>query len=350
MTKKLLLAIIVLSISAISINTQAQVSNYLKKKAQQATSRAGQKADEEVTGEMNEKVDKGVEKIFNKLLGEDEETQTQSQGQTQTENNYNSDTETKTNQSSDYSSSSSRSNNSESAAANAMLKSFGISTEPVNVQENYAYSGNIKMAVQSWNDNGKSEGEVLYTTYMTSDNSGFAMEFLDEKKGKSIMIFDLADEKMIILSDDGNEKAGMVTPYAGLKDNINEALNEEDEAEFENFSAINPNLKRTGNSKMIAGFSCDEYTYEDDESNVNLWMTNKLPADLWANMFSANAISAASYGNYGGFVMEMDQRDKNSKDRVFMHVNEVNKNQNKNISTSGYKLMSIGGNQMMNAE
>jgi hypothetical protein len=349
MIKKLLLSITVLSLTAISVNSQAQVTNYFKKKAQQATSRAGQKTDQEVSKEVNIKVDKGVESVFNKLLGE-EETQIQPKVQTQAENNNDEEAESQSNQSAEYSSSNTEDNNSESAAANAMLKSFGISAEPANVQENYAYSGNIKMTVHSWNDHGDSEGEVLYTTYMTSDNSGFAMEFLDEEKGKSVMIFDFADEKMIILSDDGNEKAGMVTPYTGIKDNMNEAYIIDEEGENEDFSIKNPNLKRTGNSKKIAGFSCDEYYYEDDELKVNLWMTSELPSDLWANMFSANAIAAANYGNYGGFVMEMDQHSKNSKARVIMKVNEVNKYQNKNISTSGYKLMSIGGNQMMNEE
>lgn len=350
MTKKLLLTLMVCTIACISMNTQAQVSNYLIKKAKQASSRAGQKADEEVTEEMNEQVDTGVEKVFNKLLGEDEDTQSGNKTQTQPQNEQNTEVPAQTKQSTDNSSGSSSSKSSETAATNALMKSFGISTEAIDIQESYSYSGNIKMVVQSWNDNGVSEGEVFYTTYMTDNNKGFAMEFLNDKEGKSIMIFDFVDEKMIILSDDGKEKTGMVTHYAGLEDNVSAAFNEEDDAEVEDFSVYNPDMKKTGRSKMIAGLSCDEYTYEDEESDVNLWMTNKLPADLWANMFSANAISAASYGNYGGFVMEMDQRDKNSKDRVLMRVNEVNKNQNKMISTNGYQLMSIGGGQMMTTE
>ena len=42
-------------------------------------------------------------------------------------------------------------------------------------------------------------------------------------------------------------------------------------------------------------------------------------------MFSANAYSAASMGYYGGFVMEMDSKEKNTQERTTMLVKEVNR-------------------------
>ena len=76
-------------------------------------------------------------------------------------------------------------------------------------------------------------------------------------------------------------------------------------------------------------------------------MTDELPPKLWANMFSANAFSSASMGFYGGFVMELDSKEKNSNERTTMLVNEVNRDQSKSISTSGYQFMSMGTNNMM---
>ena len=75
-------------------------------------------------------------------------------------------------------------------------------------------------------------------------------------------------------------------------------------------------------------------------------MTDQLPPELWSNMFSANIYTATSVGFYGGFVMEMDSHNKSSNQRNTMLVTEVNRNQSKSISTSGYKFMSIG-NKMM---
>ena len=52
-------------------------------------------------------------------------------------------------------------------------------------------------------------------------------------------------------------------------------------------------------------------------------------------------------GFYGGFVMEMDSKEKNSNERTTMLVNEVNRDQSKSITTSGYQFMSMGTNNMM---
>ena len=325
--KRILLFLIFPLMLAFSSNTSAQIpGRYLEKKMKQAVNRAGQKADEEITEEMNKKVDESVEKVFDDIFDEDEEPASDKPVQSGEENEK---------------SSSSGSPGSD-AAAKAMMKSLGITTAPANVEETYQYSGNILMTVQSWNENGSTDGEVNYTTYMTNDNSGFAMVF--EKDGQnSLMIFDYANGTMIILSENENEKTGIVTPYASYLTDSLEAV-ESDSEETDDFSVYNQNLKKTGKSKKIAGYSCDEYTYEDEESDVTLWMTDELPAGLWANMYSANVITASSVGNYGGFVMEMDQKDKTSEDRVFLQVQEVNRNESKSFSTKGYQLISFGGN------
>ena len=342
--KKLIFILSILFLSTGLFHTEAQVGNYLKKKTSQAGNRAAKKSDEEVTGEMNKKVDVEIGKAFNKLFGEEEEeeeTKTTEPSTTDSnEGSSNTNTQKKSTPPSGSESSSS------DARANAMLKAMGISTDPVDVQENYNYSGNIIMTVQSWDDDGDTEGEALYKTYMTKDNSGFAMVFSQEEEGKSTMIFDYKKESMLILSDDGETKSGMVTAYSGLADQMSEAeedLKEDIESDDTDYSAYREGLKKTGKSKKIAGYKCDEYIFDDEKSHIVMWMTDQLSADLWANMSGANVISAGSMGFYGGFVMEMDQKDKNSKDRVYTLVKEVNKNQASSLSTKGYQLMSIGG-------
>lgn len=337
--KKIFTLLIIIIFSAGFFHTQAQVGNYMLKKAKQAKVRAGQKADEEVTGEMNKEVDKGVEKAFNKFFSADEaESNADNSNTEEGSDEYSSDED-------DHSMSSQSSGSSSSdARASALLKSMGVNIAPTDVNEVYNYSGNILMNTQSWEDNGESEGEINYKTYMTDDNSGFAMEFTDEGKEKSTMIFDYKNEKMIILTDDGETKSGMVTNYTGLAETMEEAAESElSETDDEtDFSSYKEGLKKTGRSKIIAGYKCDEYIYEDEESNVEMWMTDKLPADLWANMFSANVMAEGSMGFYGGFVMEMDEKAKNSQERSYMIVKEVNKNQSSTVSTKGYQLMSIG--------
>lgn len=340
--KKILSLIGVIILSAGFFQAQAQVGNYLKNKAKQAAVRAGQKSDEEVTEEVNKEVDTGVEKVFNKFFGKDEteSKKTTTSSETAADSHP---SDSKNNSNSAAGSGSSYSD----ARANAMMKAMGINTSPVDVKENYNYSGNILMTVQSWDDKGRPEDEVQYKTFMTKDNSGFAMKFGDSETEESIMIFDYKDEKMIILSDDGETKSGMVTAYSGLADQMSDAedeINADSESDdITDYSSNRENLKKTGRSKKIAGYKCDEYIFDDEELHVEMWMTDQLPADLMANMFNANVMAGSSMGFYGGFIMEMDQQSKNSKERTYMIVKEVNENQSTSISTKGYELMSIGG-------
>ncbi len=314
--------LMVLIATSLTMNTHAQVENYLKKKMNQASKRAQQKADERLTREMNEAVDKQVDKAFDAALeGEEEKPDSvppASEG------------------SADY-----------DARSAAMLKAMGISMDAANVKESYSYTGDIRMVVQTWDGKGNTDGPINYTTYMNEDHSGFAMEF-NQEEAHSTIIFDYLEGSMIILTENDGQKTGMVTQYQAMVDtlsNYNDDMTEE-ETEMPDYAAYNDNLKKTGRTKTIAGYRCDEYVYEDEESHTSLWMTDDLPADLWANMLNSNYIAAANVGYYGGFVMEMEQTQKSDNSRTTMEVLDVNPNKPSSVSTSGYQIMSLGGAAM----
>lgn len=315
--------LIVFLATSLSLNTQAQVENYLKKKMNQASQRAQQKADERLTREMNEAVDKQVDKAFDAALeGEGEKTDS---------------TQPASESTTDY-----------DARSAAMLKAMGISMEAANVKESYSYTGDLKMVVQSWDGKGNTDGPIHYTTYMNEDHSGFAMEF-NQEEAHSTIIFDYLEGSMIILTQSDGKKSGMVTNYQVMADSLNEYPSGE-ESEMPDYTAYNDNLKKTGRSKTIAGYRCEEYLYEDEEIVTSLWMTDDLPADLWANMLNSNYIAAANVGYYGGFVMEMEQTEKSENTRTTMEVLDVNPNKPSSVSTAGYQIISLGGAAMEGAQ
>jgi hypothetical protein len=170
------------------------------------------------------------------------------------------------------------------------------------------------MLIKSWDEDGNADGEQNYTTYITKDNSGFAMQF-DQENGRSTMIFDYVGQLMIILTDDDEDKTGMVTQFTGISDTTGLGDNYEPDEVNKDFSSYNPNLKKTGKSKKIAGYTCDEYTFDDETANGEMWLTDDLPSNLWSNMSGANIFNASATGYYGGFVMEMDQKNKETSER-----------------------------------
>ncbi len=342
MNSKTFFLLITLSFAFTAGAYSQNIGGYLERKAKMAGKRASNRADENVDKKVNGEVDKAVDNAFNKLWGNGEKKKDDGNSEAQSEG---------TDNDSSSSPSQSVSKARDRAASNAMMKAMGVSMD-ANVQETYDYDGNIVMTVQSWDESGDTEGEVLYTSYIRKDNAGFAMEFSQPEKGKSVLIFDYKNGKMLIMNNENGDKTGMSMQWEGMTDSLENYDYSEppSDDEIEDFSAFNEHLTRTGKSKKIAGYKCDEYIYDDEESHAVLWMTDELPPELWANMFSANTYAAASMGFYGGFVMEMDSKEKNTDERTTMVVNEVNRNQSKSVSTAGYTFMSFNSSKMMKEE
>lgn len=340
MKLKSLFLLISLAFAFAGVSNGQNVGNYLKRKANMAGKHAENRADQNVNKKINGEIDKSVDKAFNKLWGDDKkkEDETQDQSGNSSPEQADQNASSPTQKASDAR---------DKAASNAMMKALGISTN-VDVKSSYDYSGDIEMTIQTWDETGETEGPVLYTTYVSKGNEGFAMKFSQDGTGSTTMIFDYKDSKMIIMNNENGDKTGMVMQWEGMTDSLENFDYSEPpgDDEIEDFSKFNEHLKKTGKSKKIAGYTCDEYIYDDEESHATMWMTDELPPELWANMFSANAYSAASMGFYGGFVMEMDSKEKETNERTTLLVNKVNRNKTSSISTSGYQFMSMNSKMM----
>lgn len=332
--KIFLFTVLFLSGTVPGINAQI-INGYVKSKARTATNRAVYDADKEVDTQINKGVDNEFNKLKKKKPGKD---------------NQPTDSLAKANENADAGTSDSKSRSSSKKSSNddAMSKSFmgkmGINMErPANMKDSYEYTGNLKMDVETWNDEGQSQGVVDYTTQYSDKTTGVAMEFQDKEKGYSTMIYDYDNGLMIILGDDGKDKSGFATPLGAYpSDSVSTSADTQvtaaETAKVENY---NSGFKKTGKSKTIAGYKCEEYYFEDEEVMASYWITTELPAKLWTKMYTTYAFTSLYTGSTNGFVMESDQLHKASKERSHMIVTEVNQNQPASISTVGYNIMTM---------
>lgn len=331
-SKLFLLSTLFLLGSILGLNAQI-LEGYAKSKVRTAQNRAVYDADKEVDSQINKGVDKQFNKLKDKILEKDEKPAEETapatnQAATPSEEN---------------SSKSSGSSNSASsdAMSKALMGKMGINmTRPANMKDVYEYSGNILMDVENWDENGESEGKIAYTAHYSDKNVGIAMVFKDEEKGLSTMVFDYDNLLMIILTDNGSsDRNGIATPLnAYYSDSASYQTDANNTAEVQDYSM---GFKKTGKSKTIAGYKCDEYYFEDEQDKVSYWMTNDLPKDLWSKMYTSNAFTSLYTGRTNGFVMESDHQFKASKERSFMTVKEVNPKQSTRISTVGYTIMTM---------
>lgn len=211
-------------------------------------------------------------------------------------------------------------------------------TGNVDYESSYNFDAYIQMEITTYKKNGKLDEQMLYNNYLHKKDADYAMVFNDEGD-KSTIIFDTKNSAMLILTDSDGEKAGFATgidPEA-MADLV-EDYAEEEEVDTDAYKPL-----KTGKTKTILGYSCDEYLVEDEESEVHMWVSQKLGKEMrkeWmSNQQTFGAMFTYAYG-MNGMVLEYDVLDKDGSKSV-MQVKKIDMNHNHKVHTSGYTIISM---------
>jgi hypothetical protein len=223
-----------------------------------------------------------------------------------------------------------------------MLKALGL-TDNVPYEPEYSFDAHIQSEISNYKKDGKLDSEMMYDSYVHKTNADYAMEFSDND-AKSTIIFDSKNLAMLILGDNDGEKTGFATsidPESFAEDMESSA----EEVDTDVDTDVAPyNYKKTGKTKNILGYSCDEYLLEDEYSEVHAWISEKLGKEVrkeWLkNSQTFGAMFAQAY-YLNGMVLEYDLFDKENGERTVMLVTKVDLNANHKISTKGYTIMSM---------
>jgi hypothetical protein len=150
---------------------------------------------------------------------------------------------------------------------------------------------------------------------------------------------------MLISSTDMEEEGQMynvITPKSitmfmnigGMKMKKTVAQDQFSQADFSNKVSTNPNdLKKTGATKTILGFTCYEYKHTNNEGFVSVWTTKSFPIDRK----NISMLGMVEDSVIDGFVLEIDMNSGN--DKINMKAIKFNQNKNTVINTNEYKSM-----------
>ena len=152
-----------------------------------------------------------------------------------------------------------------------------------------------------------------------------------------LSVIDEKNQIMIIFMED--QKMAQVISMEKIKE-ISEEENEE-----ENTNTDFGGLKKTGQTKKILGYTCEEFVAVNDENNFSIWITDELEL-FQKNMFYS--INESLGGNTfkdipkdaKGFMMEMHFENLVNGEKGKMIVTEINK-QSKSINTGEYQYMNL---------
>ena len=217
----------------------------------------------------------------------------------------------------------------------------------IKYSDEYKFTGKIYMQMESYNN--KDVTKLDYYTYFSSDspNAGIEMLPIEVKEGNKAVpttfIFDGESRAFMMLLGNEGSKTGIISSMPS-----DSAI----AAQAKSQKGSNPEkatITKTGNTKVIAGYKCDEYKIVDPEKDgySNVWMTKdvKLKADrkYWGKA------GVPTYYNYPGFegamMLAMESFDKKDKPTMKMETKEINENFPKTISTVGYTFMKMNWGQ-----
>lgn len=239
------------------------------------------------------------------------------------------------------------SNSGNEPIANAtMLKMMDGSD--VQVQDEYKFDHRFVLLMENFDKKGKLDVSSEMT-FLSKEESSVMAIIMNREGINTSMIYDLDSYKIVTLMNVAGQKMG--TTMSIDKSQVEGMLSEGDSEEAD--MSEMPTFKKTGETKTISGYSCDEYVVENldnsDRTNMVYWITTELEID-WiksmSNMSSMNKEMPNIYGGTGypedGSVIQMIMEEK-SGERMVMTVKEAETNKDIIISTKGYTFMNMGG-------
>jgi len=325
-TRTLFLAILL--IFAVPSLTSAQVGNLLKNKVGRVVN-AGAKV---LNKEVDNKIDSAATKEAEKAMANAQENKARQDSTDQANGVSDTDTDkgTRTSQS-----------------GRGGINLGGLMGGKVTSKYNESYSFNNRIYTEMEMYDKKDVTKMNYYIYFNTDNpnAGFESKMVStseegqQVEGTSSFIFDGDNKSFIMMTDMGGMRIGIISevPEEGTVTGQNTTEKPTDP------------ITKTGNTRMVAGYKCDEYVFTDTETKEHgkIWATKDLKLQTDKRTFSKAGLSAY----YGSPELDnsvvLAQEGYNNKNELEMksETKEINLGYKHTISTTGYSFRQTNFNQ-----
>lgn len=210
------------------------------------------------------------------------------------------------------------------------------------IADQYTFDTQTDVQITTANKNGKKQDVNNYQMLFPNEGQYFGMDMSQSTESPVFAIFDFENGQMINLTESNGNKMAMVIKID--QDAVNEQVEEKMEEQDEDIS-----FRKTGRTKKIHGYSCDEYEMESEDGHGTFWITDD--TDLHIGM-AMGSMAAQGRGQKGGLqmpedipqgaILEMHHVDKDGS-TMDWETTDIKTNIKKSISTEGYQVMSLGG-------
>lgn len=331
-TRALMFVALLIIIPATSFG---QLGNFLKKTSSRALNIAGREAEKDVTRKVDSAIMRQTDKAINNIAGsQNEKSQGNQTGEQGTQKQDGS----------------------------GLGKLFSNKID-LKYNEEYDFTSRLYMETESYDKEKPVKADLLLYFNSNSPDVGIETKSLTEEKGNSTPV------SSTIIMDGENKCFLMLTESDGMKMGIISGINEEkmtqtqpqpqpqtqvipEEKTVEPVTPSNytpPSFTKTGNTRVIAGYKCDEYIYTNPENKQTgkVWFTKD--ANLLIDKRGWQKTGLGAYygdpGFEGGIILATESYDENGKLIMKFETKEIDRNSHYSISVKGYALRELKLNQ-----
>ena len=221
---------------------------------------------------------------------------------------------------------------------------FGQGESDITIEDSYQFDTNVLYTMEY--SSGDEKSIVDYSMWFSDKENYMATQVSSIKSSSNknqempMSMLSVIDEKnmaMIILMEE--QKIAQVVSL----DKIQSLA--ENEASAEGVDPSFKKVEKTGNTKKILGYDCEEFYSENQDARYTFWVTQDL--DVYQkNMFYniSKSLGGNSFQNVPkdakGLMMEMNFENKNTQGKGRMLVKEIRK-ECRSVVTGGYQFMNL---------
>lgn len=219
------------------------------------------------------------------------------------------------------------------------------SGEEIPIEEMYSFNTNVVYQMNFISDNKPTT--IDYSMWFSDNENYMASEMKNIKSEKTndeqmpngmITIIDDKNQAMIVIMEE--QKIAQIISMSKIKE-----IAIEEEGEISKTSI--PKINKTGKSKKILGYHCEEFSTLTEDGKMSFWITQDLKfyqKNMFLNM--SKSLGGNEFQNIPdaaqGFMMEMHYENKSKNEKGSMVVTGISKNI-KTINTKDYQMMNLSG-------
>ncbi|MGB0840164.1 MAG: DUF4412 domain-containing protein [Chitinophagales bacterium] len=236
---------------------------------------------------------------------------------------------------------------------------FGGLMKPAVYEDKYDFTNTFVMEVEMFKKNGKSEGKNKIKYFLDKTGNHFAVEVIEmgtengkdsEMPDEVLMIHDYPNQSNISLFVQDGQKKGFATSMEGMSKIMDKSGQKMLEKSVDGKDI---NYTKTGVTKTINGYKCDQYIMDGEDYYQELWTTTEVGfsnEDVFGKMVNVPQMESIKQSHIqgdmpAGMMIQSEGKDKKTGERTVANMKDFS-NQAVNINLSGYEVQNIS--DMMN--